>query len=340
MSERTVLPLPPTRLVEGDRFADGRFRYGVPEPNLDAPAGRLKQWHYLSWTTDEWMLVVAAVDVGYLGNLFGYFLEFAEPQRIWQVEVMSPLGRAVRVASSSLQGDTRWQTPTETLEIHNGLAENGSGRWQVKLDLPLAHAGQVRRLTADFAIQGGEALALAWPLLGRHRVYTHKEAAQIAQGSVALGEKTWQASGLATLDWTRGYHLHRTEWLWASLAAHVNGQPLGLNLSALVYDDDRGNSRENALWCQGQVWPLGGVVFELPVDPERQTWHIRSREPGQVDLRFEPWGARCQNLNALAIVSRYVQPYGRFYGTLQPPGGPQWCVDGAVGVTEQHFARW
>lgn len=341
MSERIPLPLPPPQLVDGDRFADGRYRYGVPQPNLDAPAGRLKQWHYLSWTTSEWMLVVAAVDVGYLGNLFAYFLDLAEPQRIWQIEVMSPLGRAVRVAASSLSGETRWQTPTETLEIRNSAAADGSGRWQVQLDLPLTNAGQVRRLQAEFSVQGGEALALAWPLLGRHRVYTHKEAGQVAQGSVTLGERTWTSTGLATLDWTRGYHLHRTEWLWASLVAQLaDGERLGLNLSALVYDDERGASRENALWWQDHVWPLGGVVFELPVDPERQTWHIRSREPGQVDLRFEPWGARCQNLNALAIVSRYVQPYGRFFGTLQPPGGPQLRVDGAVGVTEQHLARW
>jgi len=272
MSEQSLLPdllpLPPARLVDGDRFAHGRFRYGVPEPNLAAPAGRLKQWHYLSWTTDEWMLVVAAVDVGYLGNLFGYFLEFAQPQRIWQIEAMSPLGRAVRVAPSSLLGETRWQTPTESLEIRNSAAKDGAGRWQVKLHLPLTCAGQVRRLTADFSVQGGEALALAWPLLGRHRVYTHKEAGQAAQGTVALGDTTWQATGLATLDWTRGYHLHRTEWLWASLTTHLgDGAPLGLNLSALVYDDERGASRENALWWQGHVWPLGGVVFELPVDP-------------------------------------------------------------------------
>jgi hypothetical protein len=342
MTGRTLLDLPPQRLVDGERFAAGRFRYGVPDPNLDAPAGRLKQWHYVAWTTPEWMLVTAVVDVGYLGNLFGYFLEFSDPQRIWQVEALSPLARAVSVALSSLAGTTRWHTPTESVEITGESGVDGAGHWHVQLDLPLQSGGEIRRLQADFTVQGGEALALAWPLLGRHRVYTHKEAAQVAQGTVTIGEKTWKASGLATLDWTRGYHLHRTEWLWASLAAQLpGGDTVGLNLSALVYDDQRGASQENALWWQGHVWPLAGVRFELPLEPECEPWHIVSQQPGELDLRFEPWGARRQNLNLLAIVSRYVQPYGRFFGTLRPPGSDAvLTLAGAVGVTEQHLARW
>ena len=55
-------------------------------------------------------------------------------------------------------------------------------------------------------------------------------------------------------------------------------------------------------------------------------------------LAFAPSGSRSATENLLVVRSSYVQPVGRFRGTLPHPDGPR-EVD-LVGVTEHHTAIW
>jgi hypothetical protein len=107
-----------------------------------------------------------------------------------------------------------------------------------------------------------------------------------------------------------------------------------------VYDRPEGTSHENAVFVEGITHSLGGVVFELPEHPERGTWRIQSREAGELDLEFQPLGARKQELDLGLVRSRFVQPYGTFRGRVQPPGGPAVSVERVFGVVEDHDALW
>lgn len=350
---RANLPLAPTSLFGDDgTLREGVYRSAVDDPQLPAHPWRLKEWQYLSVTSPTWFLGLALVQTGYVANLFAYWIDRASPATAWQVERLSPLGRAVTIAAGSLHGTSRWQGGGQRVEVTASTAADGQTVWNWQLDLRLT-SGDKRHATLKGTLQvgGGEALALVHALPGGRPAYTHKEAGQrVVGGSWTWrdeggAEQTWQAGAdgdaWATLDWTRSLALRHTRWNWASAATQLgDGRRFGLNLSAHVYDDARGHSRENALWLDGAVCPLGGVRFALPADPQRAPWRIHSLQGDGIDLVFTPYGARRQHLELGLVASRFVQPWGEFSGYLRTSEGERLQLDRVWGVVEDHHARW
>lgn len=113
-----------------------------------------------------------------------------------------------------------------------------------------------------------------------------------------------------------------------------------LNLSAQVYDDASGSSRENALFVNGRVHRRPGVDFELPPSPSSEPWHVRSRDGRTVDLCFPPAGARGQRLDLALVRSEFVQAFGTWEGHIGVGGVDPLHLRGAFGVAEDHRARW
>lgn len=328
---------------------DGVYRHGIALPQLPASAWRLKEWHYLSVATPKHFLALAVVQVGYVANLFAYVVDRADPSRPWQCEHLSPLGRALQFGPSSLAGETRWQSDGAQVRIQSSnspdaRAQDGGalGHWAVEIDVLVKRGSdRAERLQASLQMQGAEALALVHRLPSGGVAYTHKECGQPCTGTMQLAGATHPIAGLASLDWTRSQAERITRWKWASTALQLpDGRQLGLNLSAEVYDDAAGNSRENALWLQGRRLDLSGVRFELPAQPDREPWRIQSLSGDEVDLTFRPLGARRQNLRAGFVVSRFIQPYGLFSGHLQPQGHSAIRFSDAFGVVEDHYAKW
>lgn len=110
----------------------------------------------------------------------------------------------------------------------------------------------------------------------------------------------------------------------------------------------------------GHVYSVGRVNFVLPPTPQRQAkeeWHVHT-VPSElsapsydtdgvvvsVDLHFIPIGTREEHLNALVIVSDFVQPYGHFTGTITLSGKSHpkrvLQLDHVFGVVENHHAKW
>ena len=340
---RSIAPVGPPQLHNPQgQLLDGVYSTAVVDPQLRAPRFRLKEWHYASVVTADWFLAFAVVQVGYVANLFVYWLDRSDPARLWQCEELSPLGQALDFGPSSLSGETVWQRKDQRVAITSSCGQDGRGRWHVELDLQLQQPGhRARRLQAQLDMQGSEALALVHRLASGNTAYTHKECGQLCTGALSLGSANYAVQGLASLDWTRSHAERVTRWKWASAALELpDGRRVGLNLSAQVYDDAAGHSRENALWLHDRRFPLQGVEFSVPQRPEAQQWRIQSLDGEEVSLEFQPLGARRQSLHLGLVVSKFIQPFGLFNGTIRPKGHSPLRVVDAFGVVEDHYAKW
>jgi hypothetical protein len=186
--------------------------------------------------------------------------------------------------------------------------------------------------------QGRESIATLYDFGNGRPGYTHKLCAAPTEAELKWGVDSLPAKNiLGASDWTRSFCLHETVWKWASFAGvTTQGIRLGLNLSAQIYDNSAGESIENAYWVNDKVCGLGRVDFHLPQDPSKDTWIIQSPTSNpEVDLKFQPLGARKQNTGFGFIKSSFVQPFGTFSGRL---GEHQ--VENIFGVVEDHYARW
>lgn len=330
MTTAHPLPQAPSSFRIGDQWQLGVYRTPFTAPAMSARGWkryRLKEWHYLSFTTDEWFLAVGLVQLGYVANLFCYVVDRVQRRPAIEYGALSPLGAALRFAPSSVGGTTFWQSRAASVAVS---ARDG---WDVELDIPLGS----ERLRGRAHIQARESLAMLHQLGPRRVAYTHKAAGWPASGRLELGTHAIRLDGgLAASDWTRSQANRVTEWKWASMSGFVHGKTaLGLNLSAQVYDDDRGHSAENALFVDGEVRRLGGVRFTVPANPTTERWAIRSIEGDEVDLEFEPLGAREEHTNLGLVRTEFVQPYGHFAGRVRGRD-----IKGCFGVVETHLSVW
>lgn len=330
----------PSSIVVGSVTNFGRYSGAVDNPNIE-PSGmfggvRLKEWHYLSFSGDEAFVAIAVVQLGYLSKAFAYVIDRRADWRIADYSSITPLGRSVTMSSSSVAGSTTFRSGKSRVEfVATGTRERGG--WRAELDLQM-HDGS--RLHGSFTAERGEGFSLVHRLKSGNPAYTHKEAGMSAAADLRWGTRVINGVGLSSSDWTRSLAMRDTRWNWAAFTHRLaDNRRVGLNLSAHVYDDRNGESEENVFFVDGRLHTLGGARFALPADPASEAWRVVSVKDGEFELMFEPRGAHHENANALVLRSRFVQPYGVFRGFVRA-GGESIDVSGAVGVVEDHLARW
>ena len=330
MTDAPALPEAPGSFQIDGQWQTGIYRTPFHRAELRARGWRryrLKEWHYVSFTTDEWFVALGLVNLGYVGNLFAYAVDRVQNSSAVEYGTMSPIGRALQIAPSSTNGETRWATRNARVLVR---ARNG---WDLELDIPLGS----ERLRGHGRIEERDSLAMLHRLgPGRH-AYTHKAAGWPASGQLDLGTRSIRLDGgLGASDWTRSEANRITEWKWASLSGVLSdGTVLGLNLSADVYDDEAGHSLENALWVDGRVSRLSGVRFRMPIEPKTKPWRIESLDSDEVELEFQPLGAREDHTSFGLVRTDFVQPYGRFTGRVR-----EHELNGCFGVVETHVSVW
>ena len=330
MTATPSLPAAPRSILVGEQWQIGVYRTPFEQAELEMVGlkrFRLKEWHYVSFTTDEWFVAVGLVQLGYVANLFCYVFDRIQEGPAHEYGVLSPLGRALSFAPSSLLGTTSWKNRNASVSI---TANEG---WDLKLDIPVG----AERLRGHAHIEAQDSLAMLHRLGPRRVAYTHKAAGWPATGHFELGTRPIRLdTGLAASDWTRSQASRITKWKWASSSGYLrDGTALGLNLSAQVYDDEKGHSVENALWLNGVVQRLSGVRFEMPSNPKTGRWAIRSIDGHEVDMEFEPLGAREEHSNFGLVRTDFIQPYGRFSGSVAGHD-----ITGCFGVVESHLSVW
>ena len=96
--------------MSGDQWRVGVYR--TPFSTVDMSAAgwkrfRLKEWHYVSFTTEEWYVAIGLVQLGYVAHLFCLCGRSRSQMKARPLEygALSPLGAGLfRCRSSSVVG--------------------------------------------------------------------------------------------------------------------------------------------------------------------------------------------------------------------------------------------
>jgi hypothetical protein len=276
----------------------------------------LKKWHYVSIAGPRLVFATAIVNLGWVGSAFAYV--FDRVDRTLKVN-LSFTGLPPLVADRPGEGAV---STVSARGMHLRLERpEGSPVWRLHarwrslaVDATLDAAAAAPTLCAVARIDGGAGNC------------THKTPCLPATGTIVADGVTYTLDGhTASLDHTAGLLARDTRWKWVSAAA----PGVALNLV-----EGFNGPVENAVWLDGVLHPVGPAeIVHDPAAP-RSPWRIRTTD-GAVALTFTPEGERSEDKDLIVAASRYTQPIGTFRGKLMERE-----IDGLVGVTEDHAARW
>lgn len=275
----------------GDAHAADRPRSLALPPSAMAlrRAGRpRKQWRYVGVFSDRLMLCAGLARVGPV------------PQAWWAV--WDRHGEA-------LYERTVLVRPGRVVTLRDGSVAVRDG--DLVIDLVLDEGPGVETVCAH----------------GEGYVWTRKQAAVPARGTVRLAGAEHRVDALAVVDDTAGFHARHTEWRWsAGVGRSEAGAVVGWNLVAGVNDPPQRSER--SVWVDGAASEVGPVTFADDLGG------VAFAEGGA--LRFATEATRERHDELLVVRSDYVQPFGTFAGTLPGAG----ALAEGFGVMEHHVARW
>ena len=284
-----------------------------------------KRWQYLALSTEQLFCGIAIVDVGWTNAAFAYAFD-----RVLQTEVAAYSQHGVPGLSASIGDRPASGAASHFRFLHHRIDYRqlaGSAYYQLRL-----RCGEFE-IDAEFDAAAAAPLLLAVGCVEGGSVHaTQKSSGMPLTGEVRVRGKSYDLQGgVASFDYSNG--LLARETAWRSASAH--DLHLGFNLQTGYF-----GGQQNALWLDGELFPLGNAHFDFKPDDPLAPWHIRT-DDGLLDLRFQPEGVRRQDKNLLITASSYVQPIGSFSGWVKPGRqAPPRLVRRLVGVTEDHYARW
>lgn len=324
---------PPASVVMHGQPAHGRYAGRLARidwSGLQPRPGRLwralhhKRWHYVGLGHAEVFIGVAIVDVGWACSAFAYLFDRRTGQlrADWTQDGVARL--QAQVSDAPLAGAAcGFRGPGARLS----LCDDGHGGLRLQVDTgPLQLDA-----TLDLHDMAPPLLAIG-PIDGGRAHATQKTTALPVHGWAQAGQARFTLDGAwGAVDASNGLLARDTAWRWAS--AHAPG--LGFNLQQGYF-----GAQENVLWLDGQPVPLGAAQFDFDATRPLAPWRVWT-DDGLLDLVFTPEGARKADKSLGLAASRYVQPVGTFAGQVRAhAGAPVRAVQGLLGVTEDHHARW
>lgn len=329
--------------------ADGQVRFGVFDEPVNeinfrdfdwrSPMDRKRprwrrywgfnQFQFVSVQGPDWLAGVAVVDLKLVGNCFFYLFDFGRG-RLRERSLLQPLARHTEIQARPDDGDCHFARGSTRVTLNadsrgRRVRVDGGDRIAFELNIGQPDDFQPLRLCSPAGYNG-------W-------VYTQKWAGLPVSGEIRWGEERWRTTELhrASVDWSCGFMRRETAWNWACLAGCLeNGVTVGLNLAMGVNES---GMTENALWWNGELIKLASAQFQFQRYRPDRPWRLTTSD-GNVDLIFEPAGARAEKINALLIASNFRQYCGTFNGRLRGPDGQWHAVSGLRGLVEDHYARW
>jgi hypothetical protein len=279
-----------------------------------------KGWIYTGIYNAEIALGFAIADTGYLGKAFIYCYHF--PTQTFVEEAAQFPFYYHKDFMPSLKNE--WLFKQGKLLWH--IAPNGN-------DLEFKFEG--KKLKADFVLHSIEkGMSVVAPAGNRPFNFTYKHAAINVTAEIVLNSNIYKVNGNdAVLDFTLGFPPRDTRWNWASATGKtINGDTVGINLVAYFNGE-----MENVLLLNGKIISLSKALFQYEKPADKSNWHITTND-SILEMQFSPSGARKDYINAGILKHQFVQPFGKFEGTLLLEGNKIPFV--AYGVTEEHHSLW
>jgi len=297
---------------------------------------RVKRWDYYGITTPDYFFSATLSDVGYIGLVFVYVLDFATGELVEET-LMVPLARGITLPRNSTAGDSHFDSGR--VRVAFSVSE---GQRRVEVNWPGFDHGQgiACDLTVRLAPQH-ESMAIVIPI-GRRRFYYNRKinclpvSGWIQRGTQRSALPVGRA--LATLDWGRGVWQYNSFWVWASASGFLpDGRTVGLNMGYGFGDTSA--ATENAIILDGRIHKLESVEFDYDPHDFTRPWTMRSPD-GRLDLQFAPFKERVARSNLLVLSSEVHQMFGRYSGVLRTDNGEELHIENLIGWAEEHHARW
>ncbi len=354
--------LPPRERAMDDRpFAPGLYRDDFRDLNLEelpqsaettGPRDlyrrfvrmmrglRIKRWQHFAFASDRHWVSLALCDIGYATNtwLSVFHLETGEHA---ERSFLLP-GKWGHAARNFFTDSSELHLPFGylNLDLHNRLGvghHDVSFRTKATGKTPLVEG----HLTAYESPNLVQPLIVLKEFSANRPFYTHKVPCPI-EGSLTVRNETvslTKTKHCGLFDNHAAYYPHHALWKWVTFGAiDDRGQPFGLNITTGTAWPEGDRPNENAIWYRGTLTPLSDASVEIPKDPN-DPWKVTTTDD-RVSLEFKPLFTRRADHNVGLVQSTYCQPVGRFYGTIKPMDCDPVSIDGLLGCTEDHIAKW
>lgn len=296
---------------------------------------RMKVWDYYAVTTPTHFFSFTISNIGYLGKVFAYVIDF-ETGEYKEQTLALPFGSGVKLPRNSTEGVTEYvkndlylrfsvEKVTRLLSVRwpgfGGSALNA----EIALDCPPEH----------------ESMTIVIPIKGKRYYYNRKINCLPAKGWVeykGTRHPIEPDTCLGSLDWGRGVWEYSSFWVWASASGFLeNRRGIGLNMGYGFGDTSA--ATENCFILEGKVHKLGDVKFVYDNQNFKAPWTMRSPDD-RLNLVFTPFFERVAKTDALILKSEVHQMFGRYNGWVVTDEGERIEITNLVGWAEEHNARW
>ena len=297
---------------------------------------RIKRWDYYAIFTPQHFFSATIADLGYAGNIFVYFLDFATKE-LREEGLVIPLSKGVTLPRNSDQGDSLFAD--KRAQLHFEVLPEGR---RVQVSWPGFHAG--RGISADILLRqvpDHESMTIVIPIKNQRFYYNRKINCLPAEGSLQYGnirESLSPATCVGSLDWGRGVWEYKSFWNWASASGFMeDGRTVGLNLGCGF--GDLSAATENCLVLNGKIQKLSQVNFGYEANDFMHPWKFTDSE-NRLNMDFVPFKERVARTNLGIIFSEVHQLFGRYSGTVLTDEGIKIQINDLLGFAEEHQARW
>ena len=296
---------------------------------------RLKLWDYYAITTPTHFFSFTVSDIGYLGMVFAYVIDF-KTGAFKEETLALPFGGGVKLPRNSTEGVTEYSKKDLYLRFRaEGEVRQLSIRWpgfggsalnaEVALTCPADH----------------ESMNIVIPIPGKRFYYNRKVNCMPAEGWVEyqgtrhLIEPT---TCLGSLDWGRGVWEYSSFWVWASASGFLpDRRRIGLNMGCGFGDTSA--ATENCFILEGKVHKLSELKFTYDNRNFKAPWTMSSPD-GRLELVFTPFFERVAKIDALVLKSEVHQLIGHYNGRVITDTGEKLEIVDLIGWAEEHNAKW
>ena len=331
------------RVAEWGAFASPFTELNIHDVRVPGVPGfltkyRLKEWQHFAVVGEDFLFAFVVFTSHYLSPSFCYFVDLKTGEMVEHHREV-PGGHS-KVSRELFNDRCLFAKPGYRVEVKNRLAAN---RHEAVIDI--AKTKKLPAIRAKIEMHADLAaiqpLVVCLPISENRPLFTHKMLCPAA-GRIEVGERTVDldpARCHALIDVQKTFYPYDTLWRWATFAGiDAQGRRIGINLVQNMIEDDT-TYNENAFWCDGKQSLLGAARFSLDLANVLAPWSIETTD-GRCRLAFTPQGERADRINLGVILSDYHQPFGRFTGEVTDDAGEVHAIDGCLGVTEFHKARF